>query len=429
MILNLGAFGYGPLINIFIQLIQAPLFIIFWGVDRYGEWIVLTGIPMTLSLLDLGVSHASANKSALEAGEGRWDKVRNTLQTARLYSIVIGLIVVFLAVILSLFIDWTSVLKLNLITRSSASIVLITLSLSLAIQLQSGYLDAWMRCYSKEGLSVLIMGNSKIIEIIITSVFLSVGGGVIFVAFGCLLSSLIIRATHLIVSRKNAPHNLNKFGRTSWKQFKSIIKPSLGYIGFPLTQILTIQGGVQVLNQLASSEILVAFTMTRTLTRLLMQIGVVCNSSLKPLLSRLIGSNQYNKATEVTRDTSLYASLIAAIGYGILILTGPLILKIWSRGHVDVSREVIAAVGLHAFVNILWFIPIALIIAENKHTKYAFIYSISSIASISIWILYKKLINPIYGASFVLLAPEIIMAATLFIYYCEVRKTNNKYFL
>ncbi|MEI8158789.1 MAG: hypothetical protein WCH60_18160 [Burkholderiales bacterium] len=51
---NLGANPYGQLITIAIQLVSVPLYLHYWGVALYGEWLILSAIPAYLALSDIG---------------------------------------------------------------------------------------------------------------------------------------------------------------------------------------------------------------------------------------------------------------------------------------------------------------------------------------------------------------------------------------
>ena len=56
--------------RIVVQLAQIPLFLHFWSVERYGEWLLLITIPSYLALSGLGLSSVGGNyiASAVTAG-------------------------------------------------------------------------------------------------------------------------------------------------------------------------------------------------------------------------------------------------------------------------------------------------------------------------------------------------------------------------
>ena len=52
--------------NILIQILSIPLFIKYWGIDIYGDWLILITIPAYLSISDFGFTTISGNLMALE---------------------------------------------------------------------------------------------------------------------------------------------------------------------------------------------------------------------------------------------------------------------------------------------------------------------------------------------------------------------------
>ena len=57
---GLGANAYGQLVVIVIQLAGVPILLRAWGMQLYGEWLILAAIPTYLSMADLGFSQSAA---------------------------------------------------------------------------------------------------------------------------------------------------------------------------------------------------------------------------------------------------------------------------------------------------------------------------------------------------------------------------------
>ncbi len=58
---GLGANAYGQLVVIVIQLAGVPILLHAWGMQLYGEWLILAAIPIYLSMADLGFSLSAGN--------------------------------------------------------------------------------------------------------------------------------------------------------------------------------------------------------------------------------------------------------------------------------------------------------------------------------------------------------------------------------
>src|SRR5438445_13811312 len=100
---NVLSYGYAQFITIAAQLVQVPFFLKNWGSVGYGDWLVLTGVPMLLILLDLGFTQASANRATISAGASDWKSTRKSLQTAFLFSFLLGIIVISITCIANYF--------------------------------------------------------------------------------------------------------------------------------------------------------------------------------------------------------------------------------------------------------------------------------------------------------------------------------------
>lgn len=203
----------------------------------------------------------------------------------------------------------------------------------------------------------------------------------------------------------------NFFGvsHSSMKEFKQIFKPAIAYVSIPFSQMITLQGGVQLINQLSDAKTIVAYSMSRTLMRLIIQLGIVTSNALKPELSRLIGSGLLHDAQEFTYKISRNIKIIASVMYVSLLIIGPYLIELWSHGSVYLSRIELSIIGVHALVNVFWFVPATQLLAANKHKEIAFLYLLSSFFAILIWVVLKNNIPPFLGACFLLAFPEIIV--------------------
>ena len=70
VIRNLGANGVSQIVNIIVQLCSVPLFLRFWGVTLYGEWLTLSAIPAYLAMSDLGFASVAANDMTMRVARG-----------------------------------------------------------------------------------------------------------------------------------------------------------------------------------------------------------------------------------------------------------------------------------------------------------------------------------------------------------------------
>jgi O-antigen/teichoic acid export membrane protein len=421
---NFAAYGYGQAAIILAQLLQAPLFLRFWGVDRYGEWLVISGIPLALAVAEFGIAQASASKASIEAGAGEWATARDTLETARFYCIATGCLLIFAVWVSCLVLNWSSILNLSSIDRDTATSVLVLLTAALAIKFTVGYLDATMRASGHAALSGFIVATTPLAQILMSALILSGGGGMIAIAIGTLVTSIVVLTAHGWAARKYACVELAHRGSAGLNQMRAILKPASGFVGISLAQALTVQGGVQMLNQLASAQAVVAFSMIRIAVRTLLNLGAVINNSLRPEFSLLIGAGKKEEAVHFLKRVWLLACGVGLIGYIALVLCGPSVLNLWSSGEVHGSHILFALVGIHALLSLIWYVPMSLDMSENRHTRPSMVYLLTAIASMIIWVAYRADLQPWLGASLLLAAPEFAMCLMV-ARYCKLSSVKN----
>jgi len=68
------ASGFGQAVTILIQLTGLPIFLHFWGVEKYGEWLILSAIPAYLAMSDFGFACVAANDMTMWVAKNQRDK-------------------------------------------------------------------------------------------------------------------------------------------------------------------------------------------------------------------------------------------------------------------------------------------------------------------------------------------------------------------
>ncbi len=399
---------YTQFLTLAIQLIQVPLFLKFWGKGLYAEWIVLTGLPSMLSLLDFGVAQASASKATMEAAGGEWQHARISINTSQMFTTTLGVILVLGALLFSRFFSSSDTLGLKLIGDGQSVIILILSVAYLALNLQGGVIDAVFRTLGKAAVGSMLNSNRRLMDLCVTLVCMFLGGGVIELAVSIFIGQAIYLLAMVVIVKRADRHGLMGFSNASFAEFRGVLKPSLAYMGFPLSQMLTTQGGVQMLNLIGAVWLVIPFTMTRTLVRTIIQIAVVISNSLKPELSRLIGSGQKLEAKKFTRKMALIASSFALLWYGILIMIGPKVINVWGHGEISVTHTMVLLVGIHALVNVFWFVSAAYKIAGNAHSALSVVYAVSSVLGMATWYVLRNHVDPYICVCSMMLLPELV---------------------
>ncbi|WP_460733847.1 polysaccharide biosynthesis protein [Lysobacter tyrosinilyticus] len=413
--MNVLGYGYAQLVTLAVQLLLVPFFLKYWGAARYADWLVLTGLPTMLTLLDLGVAQSLASRATMEASAGRWTEARASLHTANAFTLVLSLLILVLAVTVGQWVDWSGLLKLETLQGHDSRVIMFAMAAYLCVGLMGGPLDACLRTIDRAAISAFLLANRRLLDVVVSIGVLLGGGGAVELAVTLLVGQVLALIVLQGLAIRWSPAGTFGLTHASWRIFRETLKPGLAYMGFPVAQIVTLQGGLQVLNLVAPPSVIVAFTMARTLMRLIMQAGVVANNALKPEISRLAGQGRLVVARRFSRTAGILIFVLCCLAYVGLVTTGPLIVHWWGHGKVQVNHMDLALIGAHALANVAWFVPAATLVATNRHVSVAVAYGISSCAGLLVWYVLKWSLSPVIGASLVLLVPEVCAAVCFWV--------------
>lgn len=411
--LNLLGYGYAQVMTLAVQLIQVPFFLGYWGTDRYADWLVLTGVPAMLVLLDFGIAQVLASRATIEGAGGDWDRARSSLQTAFLFTLALCAVLLILALSAGMGVQWQTLLGLETMGEGDARLVVLAMTGYLCASLLGGPLDAWLRTIGRAASSAFLLANRRLLDVALTLAVLVMGGGYVALAVTLMIGQCVAVILLCVLAVRWSEHRMFGVKDASWGVFVTTLKPGLAYMGFPLAQIVTLQGGLQVLNQVAPSSVVVAFTMGRTLMRLIIQVGVVANNALKPELSRLAGQGEHFRARKLSSQTGLLSIVVCGLAYVVLVALGPDVIRWWGHHQVTIGHLDLALIGAHALINVIWFVPAASLIAVNRHVQIATAYGVASCAALAVWLWWIDEVTPMWGAALILLVPELIALAVL----------------
>ena len=86
-----GAQGFSQAVQIFICLAEVPLLLTFWGTQLYGEWLMLSAIPVYMSISDGGFAGAACREMTIRGGAGDKTGVRAVFQSTWLLLLVVSI--------------------------------------------------------------------------------------------------------------------------------------------------------------------------------------------------------------------------------------------------------------------------------------------------------------------------------------------------
>ncbi len=402
---NLGANAYGQLITVAIQLISVPLFLHYWGVALYGEWLILSSIPAYLSLSDIGFASVAANDMTMRMAQGDKQGALEVYQSIWIFICTVSIVVgSALALIIYTF-PLHGLFSITHISSEHTQLVLIVLMLYVLIGLQVGVLSAAFRSVGQYAYGTIMNNTVRLAEWIISMLALVLGASVVVIA----LVTLVVRLAGLIITWivfSNLEPWLNLgFKAASVKKIRELLKPAVAFMAFPLGLALSLQGMVLVIGVTLGSSAVVIFSAYRTLTRLLVQIITMINQAVWPEISAAYGAGNVDLVNQLHRKGSSVTFWIALVAVGTLGLFGEWIIGIWTHHTFEQNHTLLLLMLATIFLNVLWQTSWVVLMATNEHKKISMVFIVSAAGALilSAMLIPKLGIN---GAGWVLVVAE-----------------------
>jgi len=379
-----GANMYGQVVVAIVQLAGVPILLHFWGVQLYGEWLILFAIPSYLSITDLGFSHSAGNDMTQWVARGDRTKalvVFQSLIALVTISAIIGLLVATAVVLLLPLHSW---LHLQSMTPLDARLVLALLAAEVLVALISNVNRAGFVANSDYAMYALLYSSTLLTQFVALWVIVAMGYGPVMGASAFLLVRIaaMLLSSGLLLRRHRWLAYGFKNARVS--ELRRLVRPSAANLAMPLAQALSIQGMLLVVGAILGPLAVVVFSTLRTLTRVVFGLVSGVSNAVEPEYATAYGADQRDLLRSLyvhSLRAGLWLALSAAV---VLALSGGWILTIWTHGKVVMDSTLFHWLLISPVIAALWFSALTTIRAANLHLHAALLYCVSSAISVAI---------------------------------------------
>jgi len=326
----LGALFTGMGLIVFNQLLLPPAFLHFYGVNRYGEWLVLSGTLSYLSTLNFGVSTYASNELTMLHKRGEMVRYRE-LQGSTL-ALCLGMI--SFGVLLSALVFVIPIARLLHLSTMSPNEVALTaffLGLQIMVSIVAGYYNSLFM--------VIEQSHRGLTWINVTSfgATLTVVGLAAFrvrystIAIGQFLAILLLTASLIYdLKRRMGDLPLGLQG-ANWKTAKSTLVPS-GMFGMIFAQqFLIFQAPLIMLQWIVGPTVVVLFSTSRTILSTARQSLSKITSAIAPEITFSYANQNMKRLLNIFHysEKVVFAGIpVANLG---AYLFAPVLLQIWLR--------------------------------------------------------------------------------------------------
>ncbi|EKO3378584.1 hypothetical protein ONZ70_003798 [Vibrio fluvialis] len=402
---------YGQLITIAFQLISVPVFLKYWGTDKYGEWLLLLTIPMFVSMMELGVFAVVVNRITVGVSDGK----RNIKTIAStLNSFIIYLIVSFLLL-------YTSLIFFELGKDYYIYCLLISYSFALLL---CNYYTTLTRVTKEYHFGTFVNHSIRLIEyvFIILSVYFK------FEIITTILIMLIVRLSLVLffsLYLMKRYYWLRLIGVSKFEFFSHLGgKKVFNYSLLPISFLLNNQAPVLIIGYTLGNEYVVVFSTLRTFFRFLNQFVTSLTNSSWQEFSHLKIMNEMSKIKILLNKISLFSLLVSVIAFLSYVFFGPYILECWLKGSLVYSEPVYLTLLLSIIMFTLWqpyHVYLSATDNYNFHSRFYFVVQIFSMTALFYFS------SSLMALSLILLVAELIMfiAVLFFVKFDFSRSVAN----
>ncbi len=287
---GIGATAFGQVVNATIQLLSLPIFLSIWGVERYGDWLILTSLASFLSMSDVGFTSVAANEMTMSVGRG--DKTEALVVYQSMWSLILTfltLCILAISLVLGLT-DAGTMLPVTDATRSESTSVLFATAIFVLAGLPIGVVNAGYRCDGNFAIGSLFGSMQRTGEFITQVVAAVLCKSLLSVA----LAGLVARCLTLLVLvadlQRRSPWLRLGFRKATFGTMRRLFVPAISFLGLPLGHALGTQGMVQVVARVLGPAFVVIFSAHRTIANIAIQLMNSINQTVWPEFSAAYGA-------------------------------------------------------------------------------------------------------------------------------------------
>ena len=379
---GVAAHFYAQGVTILTQLATVPIFLSRWSIDQYGHWLTLSAIPVYLSLGDFGIVTAGGNMMTMYRARGEIDEMNRVFHS----SILIVAVMVPLLAVCTVVPLLAYGFGMSLDQRIALSALIMTSLLNVAC----GLFDSAYRPFGKYPKVTVLLTSARVLDWLGTIAGLFVGGTLASAGVGLLCGRVIGCAVIFAMARWEVPELEWNLRRADGKLVKQLLRSGIGFLSFPIGNMLTLQGMVILVGAQLGGGAVALFSTSRTLARLLAQLAILTGKSTAPEISRLYGAGKDHEGDLLIKQVlkvMLPLTLAGAVG---LELLGPFILEHWSRGKIEFDRTVFTWLVAGAIFASYWQIRATKLTATNRHSMLAGMFLVVSASALVITYVAEK---------------------------------------
>ncbi|MBV6440283.1 MAG: hypothetical protein DYG98_10780 [Haliscomenobacteraceae bacterium CHB4] len=375
---------FGQLVTATVQLAGVPLLLNFWGMQKYGEWLLLFTLPGYLGLSDLGLGTVATTEMSMCVARQDFGQARRIFRGSFLFIIAIGLAVCSTFSVLAWTLPWHRWLGIETVSATELSLVLTLLTWYVFFAIFLTLLLGSYRTIGRYGQGQVISNIFRLLEFSGLIGAVALGGGMVAAGTAFLSIRMLYAAFVWFDIRRRATWlRLGKF-IWEWPVVRSLLPSSLSMMTVYAGQNFVTQGLVTIIGLTLGATQVVVFSTVRTLCNFAKQVISIVNLSVFSEYSISLAKQDFSAVRRLharTVQAVVGLTLLSVIG---LKIFGPLVLEFWTKGKVRAEEPFFTFYLGYILVNSLWLGSWGMLLGCNRHQSISRYYVFLSLAVLGV---------------------------------------------
>jgi len=391
-----------------VQLIQVPVFLHFWSVPLYGEWMIVTAIPSYLNVSNFGFGNVAGNEMSMMTARGDREGALRVFQSCWwLITIICSACIVLLGLALY-YTPAARLLKLHAIDASDTKWIIFYLGCSVLLGQLEALLQSAYRCVGRYPYGSFLKSVFSLGAFAAMIVPVCLGGGARVTALVFASANAFFTILLCFMVRRDLPWIRYGWTHASFDEIRRLTGPAFAFMAFPIGNALNLQGTLMAVGYALGPTAVVIFGTARTVSRVALQLVQMVNNTFWPEMSSAFGTNDVALIRTLHRRACQMGLVIAVLIVGAMMTLGPWFLTHWTGGHVPPSRDLLSILLMVVVAYSLWSTSSTLLAAVNKHQKLAAWYLFGTSITVVLTYFLAKYFGLLWAAAS-LLVSELVM--------------------
>ena len=332
---NFTSLSFQHGINILTQLLFVPLFLTFWNLETYADWILISTIPAILSMSHFGLVSYGSNMIVIAYKQNNKNKANFVYQNIVYFTSIIIVSCGLILLLLNYIFDFQKIFDIATVKKNEFYLVIIFVVLKHLLLNNSNFLASLFKVNHKFYLYIYLQSFFLITELILITFALYTGGQILEVSFVSFINYVIYLITaYFIIKREYVWLQIINFKNINFSFIKKIFYPSISFMTGNVNKGLIIQGTIIFLNLFSNDILLVLYNSIRLIINGARQLIAILTIAFQPEILIDYAKKNIKKVSNKFKFLFKYNFYISSIIAIVLVLFIKEPFLIWTKGNV-----------------------------------------------------------------------------------------------